>query len=205
MPPAGSHTSTPPPPHPQQQHQLRRSLRTVPSDMFSPVSPGPSSPPPPVPRRPSSASPVHHDAQQHYSPPSSTTSSLVNDDDGPHRASLSVQPLAVSRPRPDSTILPGSDGGDPFLLDPRHFTAVVRRGDTVQYWLPVELVIRGQPGRRCVPEGHWERLVDLAEDVSVCTNAGEQSGGNVQLVTAWCHARELARNGEHVNYETTRE
>ncbi|CAH0024326.1 unnamed protein product [Clonostachys rhizophaga] len=201
MPPAGPHTSTPPPPHPQQQRQLRRSLRTVPSDMFSPVSSGPSSPPPPVPRRPSSANPVREE-QQHYPPSSSTASSSANDDDdGPHRASLSVQPLAVSRPRPDSTILPGSDGGDPFLLDPRHFTAVVRRGDTVQYWLPVELVIRGQPGRRCVPEGHWERLVDLAEDVSVCAS----TGGNVQLVTAWCHARELARNGEHANYETARD
>jgi hypothetical protein len=181
--------------------------------MLSPAS----SSPPSVPRRPSSANPVHvhHDAHQHYFPPSSiattTSSSSINDDDddddgGPHRASLSVQPLAVSRPRPDSTILPGSDGGDPFLLDPRHFTAVVRRGDTVQYWLPVELVIRGQPGRRCVPEGHWERLVDLAEDVSVCTdNAGEQSGENVQLVTAWCHARELVRNGDYVNYETARD
>ncbi|CAH0053215.1 unnamed protein product [Clonostachys solani] len=165
--------------------------------MFSPVPPGPSSPPPSVPRRRNSAHPVQN--AQHYSPPPSTatTSSSANDD-GPYRDSLSVQPLAVSLPRPDSTILPGPGEGDSPLLDPRHFTAVVRRGETVQYWLPVEGVIRGLPGRRCVPHGHWERLVELAEDVSVCTDTGERTGG-VQLVTAWCHARELTRNGEHVN------
>lgn len=49
----------------------------------------------------------------------------------------------------------------------------------VQYWLPVSLVLRGMPGREALPRGHWERMVQLAEDVAVGAT-GEQ------LVTGWC-------------------
>ncbi|VUC19915.1 unnamed protein product [Clonostachys rosea] len=166
--------------------------------MFSPVPSNPSSP---LPRRGQSSDNLVHD-ERHYSP---ATSSINDDDNVSYQDSLFVKPLAISRPRPDSSILPQDKSDSTPLLDPRHFTAVVRRGETVQYWLPVELVIKGLPGRGFVPDGHWERLVELAEDVSVCTDTTGERGGNVQLVTAWCHARELTRNGEHVNYETTRD
>ena len=90
------------------------------------------------------------------------------------------------QPRPDSTILPLSPPLQrPLALDRQNFHALVRRGNVVQYWLAVEVVLRGLPGQRAVPRGHWDKLVTMARDVAM----GREGAGR-QLVTGWCRVDE---------------
>jgi hypothetical protein len=112
------------------------------------------------------------------------------------------------RPRPDSVVLPASSPPlqRPSRLDPRNFAALVRKGDDLQYWLSVDLVLQGIPGRACVPRGHWDRLILLAEAVRVSSTrtrgaadtrgrqgkkASEPEVKSVQLITGWCKVDEL--------------
>lgn len=93
------------------------------------------------------------------------------------------------RPRPDSIILPPSSSPPlvrPSQLDGRYFARLVRQGDVLHYWLSVDLVLQGVPGKAYVPRGHWDRLVRLAEDVRLSGEA--VLGGNrmAQFVTGWC-------------------
>ena len=110
------------------------------------------------------------------------------------------------RPRPDSLVLTDSSPPlqRPSPLHARNFAALVRKGDDLQYWLSVDLVLQGIPGRACVPRGHWDRLVSLAEAVRVSssTASGETRGRRdkkiskpgvkaEQLITGWCKVDEL--------------
>jgi hypothetical protein len=70
----------------------------------------------------------------------------------------------------------------------------------------VDLVLQGIPGRACVPRGHWDRLILLAEAVRVSSTrtrgaadtrgrqgkkASEPEVKSVQLITGWCKVDEL--------------
>ncbi|UNI20543.1 hypothetical protein JDV02_006621 [Purpureocillium takamizusanense] len=53
------------------------------------------------------------------------------------------------------------------------------------YWLPVEDVLAGLPGRHHLPPGHWEAMLDLAHAVRLA-DARDSGYDWVQLVTGWC-------------------
>lgn len=88
----------------------------------------------------------------------------------------------------------------PSTLERRNFHALTRKGDVVQYWLAVEVVLSGLPGREAVPRGHWERLVNMAGEVAVLSRRrriherGEEEADR-QLVTGWCHVDEPVGGG----------
>lgn len=108
-----------------------------------------------------------------------------------------TQQQQQQEPRPDSMIL-SEASSPPFLrpeqqLDGRYFWALSRNGDTVHYWLPVDLVLRGLPGSAYVPRGHWGRLVRLAEDVRLSSTAAATTaatGQAVQLIMGRCNINE---------------
>lgn len=144
----------------------------------------------PLPSPPQKRQPVSPDW-----PSSDPDANTVSPSSSTYRSSLAIAPLSIHRPRPDSTILSAISPPlqRPSPLDRRDFAALVRRGDILQYWLPVELVLKGLPGRECVPTGHWERLVALAGDVRV---KGDDEGV-VQLVTSWCSVEEQLGDEVH--------
>ncbi|KAJ6443189.1 mediator complex, subunit Med1 [Purpureocillium lavendulum] len=131
---------------------------------------------------------------------------------------------AVS-PRPDSTTLPLSASAyrrafptRASSLDPRRFYSLFQQpqppprqqqdgaspagegsaaaaGSQMHYWLSVEDVLAGLPGRHHLPPGHWEGMLGLAHAVRLVDARG--SGHDwVQLVTGWCDEADMDTRSE---------
>ena len=62
------------------------------------------------------------------------------------------------------------------------------------YWLSVEDVLAGLPGRHHLPAGHWEGMLELAHAVRV-VDARNSGYDWVQLVTGWCEDEGERRAG----------
>lgn len=62
------------------------------------------------------------------------------------------------------------------------------------YWLSVEDVLAGLPGRHHLPAGHWEGMLELAHAVRV-VDARNSGYDWVQLVTGWCEDEGEQRAG----------
>lgn len=96
--------------------------------------------------------------------------------------------------RPDSATLPPCSPPAPFApahpprsatLDPRRFHAVQRLAPPrTQYWLAVDDVLAGVPGREHLPPRQWDGAADLARAVRLDTR--DRCYAWVQLVTGWC-------------------
>lgn len=222
-PPPASMLSPFPPPPPSSMHRQMVVSRSMPGSTTGSmvIKPAPQRQQQPLIRKPCqqkhnngdlfTAFPLPRKAPRPPYANASTASSICGDSISSSTLSLpfTIEPLRLRRgattpvgaeeeprPRPDSLVL-SSDA--PFLrpsqqLDGRYFWALSRDGDTMHYWLPVDLVLRGLPGSAYVPRGHWDRLVKLAEDVrlsSGCEVEGTAGAGKVvQLVKGRCNINE---------------